>query len=134
MDRGQLPLTIIEAALGVLLLVGITFTFALGVPAAATEEAQLDIYAADAATLLANEPPRHTEETRLRELISSRSAFEREGPELAWRVKRVLPPNVLFRVETEYGTVGYRLPDNVPTGTATVTTTAGTVTVRVWYA
>lgn len=134
MDRGQLPLTIIEAALGVLLLVGVTFTFALGVPAAPTKEAQLEIYAADAATLLANEPPGHAEETRLRELISSESAFEREGPELARRVERVLPPNLLFRVETEYGTVGHRLPDGVPTGTATVTTTAGTVTIRVWYA
>jgi len=84
--------------------------------------------------LLANEPPRHTEETRLRELVGSEAAFEREGPELERRVERVVPPNVLFRVETEYGTVGHRLPDNVPTGTATVTTTAGTVTIRVWYA
>jgi hypothetical protein len=134
MDRAQLPLTVIEAALGVLLLVGVTFTFALGVPAAATQETQLDIYAADAATLLANEPPSHAEQTRLRELVSSAETFEREGPELARRVERVLPPNVLFRVETEYGTAGHRLPAGVTTGTATVTTTEGTVTIRVWYA
>lgn len=134
MDRGQLPLVIIEAGLGILLLVGLTFTFALGAPGAATHEAQLDIYAADAATLLANEPPRHAAETRLGELLSSESAFEREKTELTRRVGRVLPPNVLFRIETEYGTVGHRLPDGVPTGTATVTTIGGTVRVRVWYA
>ncbi len=134
MDRGQLPVTVVEAALGVLLVVGVSFTFALGVPAAATGEAQLEVYAADAATLLANEPPRHAGESRLRELVRSDAAFRREGAELAHRVERVLPPNVLFRVETEYGTVGHRLPDSVATGTATVTTTGGTVTIRVWYA
>lgn len=127
-------MTIIEAALGVLLLVGITFAFALGVPAAPTAEAQLDVYAADAATLLANEPPRHTEQTRVAEFVSSRSAFEREKATLERRVERVLPPNVMFRVETAYGTAGHRLPDGVPTGTATITTTEGEIRIRVWYA
>jgi hypothetical protein len=134
MDRGQLPVTIIEAALGVLLLVGITFAFALGVPAAPTAEAQLDVYAADAATLLANEPPRHTEQPRVAVFVSSRSAFEREKATLERRVERVLPPNVMFRVETAYGTAGHRLPDGVPTGTATITTTEGEIRIRVWYA
>ncbi len=134
MDRGQLPLTVIEAALGVLVLVGITFAFALGVPAAPTAEAQLDVYAADAATLLANEPPRHADQARVAEMVSSQSAFEREKAALERRVDRVLPPNVLFRIETAYGTAGHRLPDGVPTGTATVTTTEGELTIRVWYA
>lgn len=134
MDRGQLPVTVIEAALGVLLIVSVTFTFVLGVPAAGTSEAQLDAYAADAATILANEPPRHAGQTRLGEVVSSETAFQRESDALERRVERILPPNVLFRVETEYGTVGYPLPDGVPTGTATVTTTGGELTIRVWYA
>lgn len=134
MDRGQLPVTVIEAALGLLLLISVTFTFALGVPEAGTAETQLDAYASDAATLLANEPPRHAEQTRLREVLDSESSFEREREALERRVERILPPNVMYRLETEHGTVGHPLPDEVPTGTATVTTTGGTLTIRVWYA
>jgi hypothetical protein len=134
MDRGQLPVTAIEAALGLLLLLGVSFTFVLGVPDAGTAETQLDAYASDAATLLANEPPRHGEQTRLGEVVSSEAGFRRERGALERRVERILPPNVLFRVETEHGAVGHPVPDAVPTGTATVTTTGGDLTIRVWYA
>jgi hypothetical protein len=133
-QRGQLPVTMVEAALGVLLLVSVTFTFALGVPDRGATEAQLDAYAADAATLLANEPPRHADQSRLGEVVGSEAAFRRERGTLERRVERVLPSNLMFRVETRHGTVGHPLPDGVPTGTATVTTTGGRVTVRVWYA
>jgi hypothetical protein len=134
MDRGQLPVTAVEAGLGLLLLLGVSFTFVLGVPGAGTGETQLDAYASDAATLLANEPPRHAEQTRLGEVVGSEAAFRREKGALERRVERILPANVLFRVETEHGTVGHPVPDNVPTGTATVTTTGGDLTIRVWYA
>jgi hypothetical protein len=114
--------------------VAVTFTFVLGVPAPSTAEAQLDAYASDAATILVNEAPRHARQTRLDEVVSSPAAFERERGALRRRVERILPANVMFRVETDHGTVGYPLPDGVPTGTATVTTTGGDVTLRVWYA
>jgi hypothetical protein len=134
MDRGQVPLTTVEAALGVLLLASVAFTFALGVPAGTADRAQLELYADDAATLLASEAPRHADRTRLAEVTASRDAFERERDALRRRVDRLLPDNLLFRVETEYGAVGYPLPAGVETGTATVPTVNGDVTVRVWYA
>jgi hypothetical protein len=134
MDRGQLPMTVIEAALGLLLLTAVTFTFALGVPGPGTAERQLDTYASDAATILANEPPGHARQTRLGEVIGSPEAFDRERDALRRRVERILPANVMFRVETAHGTVGHPLPDGVPTGSATVATSGGEVTLRVWYA
>lgn len=134
-DRGQASLTVIETGVGLLLLLAVLFTFAVGVPAGDQEQAQtqLDVYATDAATLLSNEPPRHRDQTRLAEVAASTRAFDREKEELNRRVERILPDNVLFRVETTHGTVGHPLPDNVPTGEATVVTTNGAVTVRVWY-
>ena len=134
-DRGQVSLTVIETGVGLVLLLAVVFTFALGMPGGETEQTQqqLDIYATDTATLLANESPRHRDQTRLAEVAASARAFDREREELQRRVERILPQNVLFRVETAHGTVGHPLPDGVPTGEATVVTTNGAVTVRVWY-
>lgn len=136
MCRAQASITAVEAALGILLLFGVTFGFALGVPddEPRQTQAQLDTYAGDAATLLANEPPRHGDQTRLAEVTASADAFERERDALERRVDRILPPNLLFRVETPHGAVGYPIPDTVRTGAATVLTVNGEVTVRVWYA
>lgn len=134
--RGQASITALEAGLGVLLLTSVVFTFALGISDGDEQrrEAQLGTYADDVATLLANEPPRHGEQTRLAEVTASSEAFERERAELERRIERILPDNLMFRVETEYGTVGHPLPADVTTGEATVLTTNGDVTLRVWYA
>lgn len=136
MHRAQASITVVEAGIGVLLLVTIILGFALGVPdgESAETQTQLEAYATDAATLLSNEPPRHTDQTRLAEVVDSAAAFERERDALEQRVDRILPANLLFRVETPYGTVGYRKPDGVQTGAATVVTSNGEVTLRVWYA
>ena len=134
MDRGQVPLTTVEAALGVLLLVSVAFVFALGLPVSPADDTQLELYATDAATVLGSEAPRHADRTRLAELTASRETFERERGALERRLDRLLPANVLYRLETRYGTVGYRLPADVRTGTATVSTVNGDVTIRVWYA
>ncbi len=134
MDRGQAPLTAIEAVFGVLLLSSVAFVFVLGTPASQADETQLELYAADAATVLSTEGPRHADQTRLAELAASQAAFEREGGALERRLDRLLPANVLYRIETRHGTVGYPLPADVQTGTATTSTVNGDVTVRVWYA
>jgi hypothetical protein len=134
MRRGSI--TTIEAAVGVVLLVGVALVFVLGVPGgeAGRTQAQLDAYAVDGATLLAGEQPRHADQTRLAEATVSRSAFERERTALARRIEEILPPNVLYRLETSYGAVGHPMPDGVRTGTTTVSTVNGEVTLTVWYA
>jgi hypothetical protein len=132
--RGQLSLSAVEAAIGVLLLFAATATFALGVPDVGAEEAQLDDYAADAATVLSREPPRHDGPTRLAEVSRSRFAFERERDALERRVERILPENLMFRVVTPHGAVGFQRPADAPTGRATVPTLTGRVILWVWYA
>jgi hypothetical protein len=133
--RGQVSLPAVEAAVGVLFVVAVASAFAFGSPAdGVPREAQLDAFASDAATVLANEPPQHGDSTRLAEVAASGNAFDREAGALERRVDRILPNNLLFRVETPHGAVGYAHPASVPTGVATVPTGSGPVTIRVWYA
>jgi hypothetical protein len=133
-DRGQLSLPVVEAAIGVTLVLAVAASFAAGVPAADTRTAQLEAYADDAVTVLAGEPPRHRGATRLSEVTRSPSAFDREREALDRRVDRILPDNLLYRVETPHGAVGFDRPAGVSVGRASVTTLRGTVRVEVWYA
>jgi len=136
MRRGQASITAVEAALGVLLVTSVVLTFGLGVPDGSDQrtQAQLDRYAADTATILATEPPRHGDRTRVAEVLQSAESWERERAEFERRVDRILPDNVMFRVETAYGTVGDPLPADVQTGDAQLVTPNGDATLRVWYA
>jgi hypothetical protein len=133
-DRGQLSLSAVEGALGVLLVLGALTSFFAGVPAADRDAAALDATAEDAATVLSSENPRHAGATRLAEVARSPGAFDRERAALERRVDAVLPENVMFQVRTPHGTVGDAPPDGVPVGVATVPTRYGDVTIRVWYA
>jgi hypothetical protein len=134
MRRGQLSLSVVEAGIGVVLVLAVTMGFALGVPSPDTETSQLDAYAEDAATVLANEPPRHGGETRLAEVTRTSDAFDREADALDARVDRILGDNLLYRVETPHGAVGYERPASVAVGHARVPTAGGEVTIWVWYA
>lgn len=131
--RGQLPMPAVEGALAVLLILGVAAGFTLGVNQPDTQEPQLDAYAEDAATILASEPPRHRGGTRLAEVTQSAGALDRERDALRRRVERILPENLLFRVETPHGAVGFAKPAGVTTGVAATPTRHGPVTIRVWY-
>jgi len=132
--RGQLSLSVVEAGVGAILILAVAMGFALGVAPPDGRSAQLDAYAADAATVLAGEPPRHRGATRLAEVVRSPAAFDRERAALERRIARILPDNLLFRATTPHGSVGFRKPAGVAVGSATVTTANGDVTIRVWYA
>lgn len=133
-ERGQLSLPMIEVAVGVLFVLTVAGIFGLGFPDPGVAEAQLDAYADDAATVLANEPPRHGGETRLAEVTRSPEAFERERDALDRRVDRILSDNLMYRVETQHGAVGYEKPAGVSLGRAAVPTRHGEVVIWVWYA
>ena len=134
MRRAQLPLSLIEVALGAVLILGVALGFALGTPAPDTRTPQLTAYAEDAATILATDSPRHAGRTRLQEVVRSEAGFQREQAALERRVGRLLPENLLYRVETPHGDVGYAKPRAVATGVATVPTGYGRVRIEVWYA
>ncbi|WP_430505238.1 DUF7262 family protein [Haloparvum sp. PAK95] len=133
-DRAQLSLAAVEAGIGVLFILTVAAVFGLGLPATGATEAQLDAYAEDTATVLANEPPRHAGETRLAEVAQSPAALEREREGLDRRVDRILPANLLYRIETPHGSVGFEQPAGVAVGRAAVPTRNGTVSITVWYA
>jgi hypothetical protein len=132
-QKAQLSLSLLEVAVGVLLVFAVLLGFVLGVPAPNTRDPQLEAYANDAITVLASEPPRHQGTTRLSEVARSPDAFERERDALEYRIDRLLPDNLMFRVGTPHGAVGYQVPSGVSLGTARVTTTNGVVTILVWY-
>lgn len=134
MHRAQLPLSLVEVALGATLILGVALGFTLAAPVPDTRGTQLTAYAEDTATILQTDPARHNGTTRLREVATSQRAFDRESGSLERRVERILPANVLFRVRTPYGSVGTAVPRRTTTGTATVPTGAGTVRIEVWYA
>jgi len=134
MRRAQLPLSLVEVAIGAVLILGVALGFALGTPAPDTREPQLSAYAEDTGTILQNEPASHEGTTRLQEVVADRQSFVRERDGLERRVAEILPANVLFSVQTPYGSVGTPTPRRVTTGTATVPTGAGTVRIEVWYA
>jgi hypothetical protein len=133
-DRAQLSLPVVEAAIGVVLILAVATGFVLGVPQPDDRTVQLNAYADDAATVLADEPPRHQGTTRLAEVVRSEAAFDREKESLDRRVDRILPDNLMYRMETPHGTVGFRTPPGVAGGERTVATGNGRVTIRVWYA
>ncbi|AGN01322.1 hypothetical protein L593_06875 [Salinarchaeum sp. Harcht-Bsk1] len=132
-DRGQLSMPIVEAGIGVVLILSLAGLLALGTPAPQADDPQLEVYAEDVAVVLAEEPPRHGGTTRLDELTRSRDSFEREAPALERRVEALLPENLLYRIETPHGAVGFERPGGAVTGAATVTTQHGVVRVEVWH-
>ena len=132
-DRGQLSLPAVEVGIGLLLIVSVIALLALGTPGAEQRSVQLDAYAEDTATVLEEAEPRHGGATRLDELTVSEERFEREADALEAQVERILPDNVLFRLETSHGVVGAERPRGVSVGRTTVPTLHGDVTIEVWY-
>lgn len=132
-QRAQLSFSLIEVTVGIVLIFAVLLGFALGVPSPNTRDPQLEAYANDVITVLAAQPPRHLGTTRLSEVARSPATFARERDELEHRIDRLLPDNLMFRVETPHGSVGYQIPSGVSLGTARVTTNSGAVTIIVWY-
>ena len=132
--RAQLSLSVVEATLGLLFVVAVATGFTLSPPDPGVEETQLDHYAGDVGRLLAHEPAPNARTSLLAVASRSPERFVTVRETLRERTDDALPATVLYRVETPQGAVGYRPPDGVPVGRATVPTLAGQVTIRVWYA
>jgi hypothetical protein len=132
-SRGQLSLPVVEAVVGVALVLGLAAAFAVGVPGPATERAQLERYADDAATTLADAPAAGGEGPLLARALASRTAFRDARSVLRNRTTGALPGSVRARLETPRGSLGPPSPPDAPAGRATVTTVHGPVRVVVWY-
>jgi hypothetical protein len=135
MRRGQLSLSVVEAAVGVVLVLGVTAGFAVVSADPAPRTPQLDSLARDVGTVLASEPePTETgDDSRLVALARPDGSFAAVRTPARDRIEALLPADVLFRVETPRGTLGHTRPPTTPVGSTTVPTRYGPVTIRVWY-
>jgi len=132
--RGQLATSLVEAAVGALLILSVVAGF-LWVPVeggADPTATALDRTAADTLSVLAAEPPVDGGRNRLSAACRSPSSFAAERDALDRRLHSALPTSVFGRIETPHGTVGPARPTGVPTGSATRTVAGCTVTLRVW--
>ncbi len=118
-----------EVAIGVLVVFAVLSGLVLGVPTPEFRETQLDAYAQDTATLLEDPSTQY----RPSELTTSPSAFERRAPILGDRLEELLPENLMARIETPHGAIGYRSPTDAPVGRTTIPTPNGSVQILVWY-
>lgn len=131
--RGQLSLSVVEALVGLVLVIGTVSAFALSPPAPATGEAQLDRYARDTLTVLRSDAPADDGRSRLAALTRSAGSFEAEREAADRRIRSLLPAHLSYRVTTPHGTFGDpRPPAGRPVGRAHATTADGPVTLRVW--
>lgn len=131
-DRGQLSLTMVEASVGLLFIVGVVAGFGIGLPDPDVREERLDVQAADAAAVLESESADASVD--LVDAARSEASFRGDRERLRQRAERSLPRDLLFRIATPHGSVGYPRPPERPVGRATVPTPGGTVVVEVWYA
>ncbi|RRJ29181.1 DUF7262 family protein [Halocatena pleomorpha] len=128
-SRAQLSLPVMEVAIGVLVVFAVLSGIILGIPPPEPRETQLDTYARDTATLLEDPSTPY----RLPALTTSRSGFEQGAPLLSDRLKELLPENLMARIETPHGVIGYRSPSDAPIGQTTIPTPNGSVRILVWY-
>lgn len=133
-DRGQLATSLVEAAVGALLILSVVAGF-LWVPAGGASgptTATLDRTADDAVSVLAAEPPTGSGSNRLAAACRSPESFATERDALDRRLWVVLPTAVFGRLETPHGAVGPPQPDGVPVGRETRLVAGCPVTLRVW--
>jgi hypothetical protein len=134
-DRGQLATSLVEAAVGALLILSVVAGF-LWVPAGETAEpttTALDRTAADTLSILAAEPPAAgSGRSRLSAACRSPESFAAERDALERRLAAALPAGVFGRIGTPYGTAGPARPTGVPTGHATRIVAGCRITLRVW--
>jgi hypothetical protein len=133
MRRGQLSLSLVETAVGVVLVLGVAAGFTVGMTGPTSSTPQLDSLARDTTTLLGAEPSDSEESARLVALARSEQSFARERVTASQRVRELLPADVLFRVRTPEGAFGTPRPPTAAVGSATASTRYGPVTVWVWY-
>lgn len=128
-SRAQLSLSVLEVAIGVLVVFAVLSGIILGVPTPEHRGTQLDTYARDTAILLEDPAAPH----RPSALTASPSAFEQGQKALRARLEGLLSENLMARIESPHGTIGYRAPPDAPIGRATIPTPNGSVQILVWY-
>jgi hypothetical protein len=125
-------LSVVEAVVGLLVVLAASTTFLVGLPDGGADEAELSVLAADGLTVLDATPPAGDGASRLTALTRDRSGFVRERNDADAQLRALYPTHVRYRLETPYGTVGDPHPPVRSVGTAREYASGGEVTLWVW--
>ncbi|MFC7204507.1 hypothetical protein ACFQJC_13350 [Haloferax namakaokahaiae] len=128
--RGQLSLTVVEAAIATLLILAVTASFAF--TPSPPSESTLDSEAANAAALLTTVPNDGTG-TVLGSACSSEAELDSREDQLRSILASSLPDGAFVYLQTPVGTVGTPPPDSARVGTAPVVVPECSATLEVWY-
>lgn len=131
--RGQLSLSVVEAVVGLVVVLAAATTFVVGLPETGAEDTELTVLAADGLTVLESTPPEDDGTSRLAALAEDQSNFVRERTLTAEQLRALYPRHARYRLETPHGVVGEPLPPRGPVGRAQRQTTGGRVTLWVWF-
>lgn len=132
-ERAQLATSLVEAAVGALLILAVVAGFVWVPTDAGQSDAELDRLAADALAVLDAEPPAGDGHSRLTAACRSPESFATEREAIRQRLDATLPTGAFGRLETPHGVAGEPQPNGIPVGEATLPTAGCTATIRVWY-
>jgi hypothetical protein len=132
-ERAQVSLSVVEAAVGLLVVLAASTTFLVGLPDPGADQAELTVLAADGLAVLDATPPAGEGASRLTVLARDRSGFVRERNETATQLRALYPPTVRYRIETPHGVVGDPRFTRGSVGRARQATPGGRVTLWVWF-
>jgi hypothetical protein len=131
-ERGQVSLSIVEAVVGLVVVLAAATTFLVGLPEAGAGEADLSRLADDGLTVLDSTPPAGDGASRLTALAREPGSFAVERSDADAQLRELYPRRVRYRLETPNGAIGDPLPPARTVGTARRYTPDGDVTLRVW--
>ncbi|SEK34015.1 DUF7262 family protein [Haloferax larsenii] len=135
-SRGQLSLTVIEAAIATLLVLTVAAGFALTpeYPTATLDHSStpLDEQAHDAAALVAAAPA-DGPGTLLGAACASESDFDARAAQLRTVATSGVSPGAFVSIQTDVGKAGTSPPADARVGSASVVVPRCTATLEVWY-
>ncbi|AFK18319.1 hypothetical protein E6P09_06010 [Haloferax mediterranei ATCC 33500] len=131
-SRGQLSLTMVEAAVATLFILAVAASFSLTPTAPVGTETALDQRATDAAALVADVPA-DGPGTFLGAACASPGDFDARAARLHEVATAGLPTGAFVSLRTDVGTVGTQPPETARVGTASVAVPRCTATLEVWY-
>jgi hypothetical protein len=131
-ERGQVSLSILEAVVGLVVVLAASTTFLVGLPETGADGADLRLLADDGLTALDSTPPAGDGASRLTALAREPGSFAVERSDADAQLRELYPRRVRYRLETPHGAIGEPPPPARTTGKARRYTPDGDVTLWVW--
>lgn len=131
-SRAQVSLSLVEAVVGLLVVLAAMTMFLVDLPDPDAAAADLNRLADDGLTVL-DATPTADDASQLTALARDESRFARNADDAEERLGELYQPTVRYRLETPYGVVGQPLPPSGSVGRAQRWVSGGRVTLWVWY-